>query len=62
MDLSKDEMAILLDGLAALPLARSYNLFQKLLVEMRKGEEQQIPLYAPQEPSQGLNGAAHSEV
>jgi hypothetical protein len=30
-ELNKDEVAILLDGLAQLPLARAYNLFQRLL-------------------------------
>lgn len=30
-ELNKDEQALLLDALAALPLARSYNLFNKLI-------------------------------
>lgn len=31
VELSKEELAIVLDGLAALPLARTYNLFNRLL-------------------------------
>ena len=29
-DLSKEEVAVILDGVAMLPLARSYNVFNKL--------------------------------
>jgi hypothetical protein len=31
VDLTKDELTIVLDGLAALPLAKSYNVFNKLV-------------------------------
>jgi hypothetical protein len=50
MEFTKDELATLLDGLAALPLARSYNLFNKLLAEHNRPEvvqtapQQELPL------------------
>lgn len=31
LQVSKEELALILDGLSTLPLARSYNLFNKLV-------------------------------
>ena len=60
MQLNKEEMAIILDGLAALPLARSYNVFQKVLAEFRlMGEQPEVPAYVPSENvTQLMNGEA----
>lgn len=63
MQLTKEEMAIVLDGLAALPLARSYNVFQKVLVEFRAmGEQPEVPMFVPEVPHQGMNGAATGQT
>lgn len=64
MQLNKDEISIVLDGLAALPLARSYNLFQKVLAEFRAMEGQpEVQMYSPlPEGSQQINGAAKDQM
>lgn len=36
VELTGSELAIILDGLAALPLSRAYNVFNKLLAEHNK--------------------------
>jgi hypothetical protein len=41
-DLTKEEAALVLDGLAALPLARSYNLFNKL-AQQAQAQGQAMP-------------------
>lgn len=43
IELNKDELAVVLDALAAMPLARSYNVFNKL-----------APLMNPQQPQTGI--------
>lgn len=63
MNLNKDEMSLILDGLAALPLARSYNLFQKCLVEFRALEGQpEVPLYTGSGGPQLTNGEAKDHL
>lgn len=59
MELTKEEMAIVLDGLASLPLARSYNVFQKCLVEFRAmGEQPEVPMFIPGENKvHAINGS-----
>ncbi len=38
VELTKDECALILDGLAQLPLAKAYNTFQKVLEHYRAME------------------------
>jgi hypothetical protein len=45
--LTKDEVALVLDALAALPLQRSYNLFQRLLAQVQAPSGPQQPDPAP---------------
>jgi hypothetical protein len=47
VELTKDELALLCDGLAALPLVRSYNLFNKLAQLVNQPE---APSPAPPSP------------
>jgi hypothetical protein len=44
-DLTKEEAALVLDGLASLPLAKSYNLFNKLAQQAQQ-QGQQMPQVA----------------
>jgi hypothetical protein len=49
IELTKDECALILDGLAQLPLAKAYNTFQKVLEHYRAMEaaaRQQAAQYA----------------
>jgi len=45
--LSKEELSLLLDALAQLPLAKSYNLFQRLLGELQAPSGPNQPAPAP---------------
>jgi hypothetical protein len=49
VELDKNELATVLDGLAALPLARSYNLFNRLAPMMQQPEQPMIPTPLPGE-------------
>jgi hypothetical protein len=46
IELTKDELTIVLDGLAALPLAKSYTVFNKLAAIFRSDGQ---PIF-PQQP------------
>lgn len=50
IEVNKDELAVILDGLAALPLARSFNVFNKLLAVIN----QPAPPQPQDPPLQGL--------
>lgn len=44
IELTKDEAALVLDGLAQLPLGRSFNLFNRLLAELQKPDVPVTPI------------------
>jgi hypothetical protein len=39
IELTKDEVALILDGLSQLPLAKAYNTFQKVLSHYQAAEQ-----------------------
>ena len=47
LDLTKDELALILDGLAMLPLRQSYNLFNKIVQEHDKPTTPPTPPLPP---------------
>lgn len=49
LDLTKDELALILDGLSMLPLRQSYNLFNKIVQEHDK------PITPPTPPIPSLH-------
>jgi hypothetical protein len=50
-DLTKEDTQAILDGLAALPLARAYNTFNKVMQQVQAEER----LTAPRDPA-GISG------
>jgi len=43
LEVDQNEAAMIMDGLSALPLARSYNLFNKLAAEFQKQGQVKTP-------------------